>query len=219
MEFNWQYRLYELQDWATILFVACFALLAVTRNLFENRFHDYLRLIINDKYLKIYKDRMQIMSWFNILLFVIQMISFSFFIVLCLRSLEYIETINGLIFLQVTTVLTLFILSKYLMEKLIALAFGIEEFTEQFNLQKVSYRTLLGLWLLPLNIILYFNEVFSKNTSLIVLSILLIINVFVYLKILKKYQSIVLGQLFYFILYLCTLEIAPYYFIYYWFAP
>ena len=37
-----------------------------------------------------------------------------------------------------------------------------------------------------------------------------------YLNSLKIYQKFIIGKLFYFILYLCTLEIAPYYFVYYW---
>ncbi|MCD8518719.1 MAG: DUF4271 domain-containing protein, partial [Flavobacterium sp.] len=32
------------------------------------------------------------------------------------------------------------------------------------------------------------------------------------------YQNLLLRKIFYFILYLCTLEIAPYYFIYNWFT-
>ena len=38
-----------------------------------------------------------------------------------------------------------------------------------------------------------------------------------YLVALKLYQNLLLRKIFYFILYLCTLEIAPYYFIYNWF--
>jgi hypothetical protein len=214
-----QYRAYEIQDWTTIVFVSCFAILAIVRNLFENRFQDYMRLLINDKYLKIYKDRAQILSWFNILLFGIQIVSFGFFITLCLRSFGYINNINGFVFTQVVIVLTGFILIKFLLEILISKSFGIEEFMEHFNLQKVSYRTLLGLWLLPLNIILYYNDIFNKKLSQIFIYIILIISALVYFNILNRFKSLLLSRVFYFILYLCTLEIAPYYFIYYWLAP
>jgi hypothetical protein len=43
-------------------------------------------------------------------------------------------------------------------------------------------------------------------------------NLLTYLVSLKNYQNLFLGKLFYFILYLCALEIAPYYFMYYWFT-
>ncbi|WP_395049469.1 DUF4271 domain-containing protein, partial [Flavobacterium sp.] len=39
-----------------------------------------------------------------------------------------------------------------------------------------------------------------------------------YLVSIKNYQNIIFSKLFYFILYLCALEIAPYYFMYYWFT-
>jgi hypothetical protein len=48
---------------------------------------------------------------------------------------------TDLILIQIITFLIFFVLSKYLIEKIIATAFHIEEFVEQFNLQKVTYRT------------------------------------------------------------------------------
>ncbi|WP_299518191.1 DUF4271 domain-containing protein [uncultured Flavobacterium sp.] len=48
--------------------------------------------------------------------------------------------------------------------------------------------------------------------------IILIVNALTYLISLKSYQSLLISKMFYFILYLCALEIAPYYFMYYWFT-
>ena len=48
-------RIIENKDWATVLFMVSFGLIVLTRSLFENRFHDFIRIIISDKYLKIYK--------------------------------------------------------------------------------------------------------------------------------------------------------------------
>jgi len=41
-------------DWATILFIICAVLIATNRQLFYTQFREFLRLPINDKYLKIY---------------------------------------------------------------------------------------------------------------------------------------------------------------------
>src|SRR5690606_28372471 len=119
---------------------------------------------------------------------------------------------------QIFTFLGFFILSKYLTEKIIATSFNIEEFNEQFNLQKVNYRTYIGMLLLPVNAVLFYN---STPHPIVVYSILGLIisgSVYSYLITLKAYQNLIVGKLFYFILYLCTLEIAPYYFMYYWFT-
>ncbi len=211
-------RIIENKDWATIIFIFSFVLIAFTKSTFETRFNEFSRLIVSDKYVKIYRDSSHIMSWFNVSLFIVQLVSFAFFIQLSLHYFGYAAKTDWIIFIQIFTFLGVFILSKYLIEKIVATSFDIEEFTEQFNLHKVSYRTYIGLLLLPVNIILFYNENLSKNIILILISIILITIILSYLISLKNYQNLLFGKLFYFILYLCALEIAPYYFMYYWFT-
>ena len=211
-------RIVENKDWATALFLFSLVLIALSKSLFENRFSEFIKLIVSAKYLKVYKDSGLMMSWFTIFLFIVQILSFSFFIHLLLNSFGYTIKTDWISYIQIFTFLTVFILSKYLIEKIIGAAFDIEEFVEQFNLQKVSYRTFIGLFLLPINCFLYYNDSISHNLILFFLFIILIINVLTYLLSIKNYQNILFGNLFYFILYLCALEIAPYYFMYYWFT-
>ncbi len=211
-------RIIDSKDWATALFVVAFALIALTKAAFENRFHDFVNLFFSDKYLKIYKDNAHLMSWFSILLFIAHLISFGFFIQLILNYCGFIDKNNGVIFIRIITFLLVFILGKYCVEKIIATAFNIEEFSDQFNLQKFSYRTYIGILLLPFNIVFFYNDFLTINVFYFIILIILIINTLTYLKTLKIYQNLIISKLFYFILYLCALEIAPYYFLYYWFA-
>jgi len=211
-------RIIENKDWATALFILSFVLIAMTKSIFENRFSEFSRLIISDKYLKVYKNSSQMTSWFTVFLFVVQLISFSFFIHMILYQFGNVLKTDWLVYTQIFTFLTVYILSKYLIEKIIAIAFDIEEFAEQYNLQKVSYRTYIGIFLLPINCFLFYYDAFPRVFLLVFIFIVLIINLFTYLVTLKNYQNILLGNLFYFILYLCALEIAPYYFMYYWFT-
>ncbi len=218
MDISFQERLLENKDWATILFVFCLALIAVTKSVFENRFSDFLKLLFSDKYIKIYKDGSNLLSWFTISMFFVQLISFAFFIQLLLNYFGYASKTDWIIYIRLVTLLGVFILSKYLVEKIIATSFNIEEILEQFNLQKVSYRTYMGLLLFPVNIILYYNSSIPIMAIYFILFAILIINIATYLNSLKIYQNLIFGKLFYFILYLCALEIAPYYFMYYWFT-
>lgn len=208
-------RVLEAKDWATFLFVFSFALIAITRTAFETRFNDFLRILVSDKYIKVYKDTSHLMSGFTILLFIVQIISFSFFIQIILSHLGYVSKTDWVLFIRIFTFFGVFVLSKFLIEKIIATTFNIEEFTEQLNLQKVSYRTFIGLLLLPVNIYLFYNDNSSNVLIFCVIGVILIINLYSYLVSLKIYQNLIIGKLFYFILYLCALEIAPYYFIYY----
>lgn len=209
-------RLIGLNDWATIVFLVAFIAIAVNRNIFGPRFNEFVRLGVSDKYTKIYKESANIRSGFTVSLFFVQMISLSFFVLLLLSQFYHKEKHDGVLYIQIFTFLTVFILSKYLIEKIIATSFKIEEFAEQFNLLKVSYRTYIGLLLLPVNIILYYNSINSSIIYSILLLLVIAFSAVTYLITLRAYQSLVSRKIFYFILYLCTFEIAPYYFMYYW---
>jgi hypothetical protein len=218
MENELHLRVIENKDWATILFVLSFATIAITKSAFENRFADFAKLIYSDKYTNIYKDSSNLKSGFTIALFFVQIISLAFFIQLSLAFFGHTTKTDWILYIQIITLLIFFVLSKFLIEKIIATAFDIEEFVEQFNLQKVTFRTYIGLFILPINIILFYYDSISRNFLIIIIIIVLIINILTYLVSIKNYQNIIFSKLFYFILYLCALEIAPYYFMYYWFT-
>lgn len=213
-----QPRLMQPRDWATVIFVLAFILIAIAKTAFESRFNDYLKLIVSDKYVKVYRDSSNLMSGFTIALFIVQLISISFFIQLVLSYFRHVSKTDWIVFIQIFTFVSVFILAKFLIEKIIATAFKIEEFTEQYNLQKVTYRTYIGLLVLPIDIILFYNNNPSKIIIFSAIIIVLLINMLTYLFSLKNYQNVIFSKLFYFILYLCALEIAPYYFMFHWFT-
>jgi len=211
-------RIIESNDWATLLFVLSFILIAITKTTNESRFGDFINLLFSDKYAKIYRDSSHLTSGFTVALFFVQAISFAFFIQLSLSVFGYASKTDYILYIQIITFVIFFILSKYLIEKIIATAFNIEEFAEQFNLQKVTYRTYIGLFILPFNIILFYHESILVIIPQTIIAIILIANLLTYIMSIKNYQNLIFSKLFYFILYLCTLEIAPYFFMYYWYT-
>ncbi|MCA0349398.1 MAG: DUF4271 domain-containing protein [Bacteroidetes bacterium] len=208
-------RILEPKDWATLLFLFSLLLIAIAKTAFETRFSEFLRILVSDKYIKIYKDSSHLMSGFTILLFIVQIISVSLFLQIILDHYGFVSKYDWISFLRITTFFSVFVLSKYLIEKIIATTFNFEEFVEQFNLLKVSYRTFLSLVLLPISIFLFYNKYYADSLIYFIIIMILIINTLTYLVSLKNYQNLIIGNIFYFILYLCALEIAPYYFIYY----
>ena len=208
-------RIIDNKDWATVIFVMSLLLIVIAKSVFESRFNDYIRLLVSDKYTKIYRESSHLMSGFNVLLFVTNIISFSFFIQLVLANYDYGLKTDWILFTRIFTLLSVFILCKFLIEKIIAATFGIEEIIEQFNLQKVTLRTYVGLLLLPVSIILFYSDYSTNSLIISIIVILLIGNLVTYLVLLKNYQNLLLRNIFYFILYLCALEIAPYYFMFY----
>ncbi|CAC9973377.1 DUF4271 domain-containing protein [Flavobacterium panici] len=209
-------RIIENKDWATALFVLTFAVVAMTKSAYETRFSEFSKLIFSDKYAKIYRDNSHMKSIFTVGLFFVQVISFAFFILLTMNIYDKASKTDYILFIQIATFLLYFILAKYLIEKIVAAAFNIDDFVELFNLQKVTYRTYIGVLILPINAILFYYDNISTIVPLVTIGISLCISLYSYFISIKTYQNVIIGKLFYFILYLCALEIAPYYFLYYW---
>ncbi|MDQ6471481.1 DUF4271 domain-containing protein [Flavobacterium sp. LHD-80] len=217
-------RIIENKDWATALFVLTFAVVAITKSAYESRFSEFSKLIFSDKYAKIYRDNSHMKSSFTVGLFFVQIISFAFFIQLTMHifsqnsknAADIVLKTDWLLFIQIATFLLYFILAKYLVEKIVATSFNIEEFVDLFNLQKVTYRTYIGVLLLPINAVLFYYDNIPTIVPLAFIGISLCISLYSYFISIKTYQNAIISKLFYFILYLCALEIAPYYFLYYW---
>lgn len=209
-------RIIENKDWATLLFVLAFAAVAITKSAYENRFSEFTRLIFSDKYVKIYRDVSHLKSSFTVALFFVQIVSYSFFIQLTMHVFGYASKTDWMLFIQIATFLTYFILAKYLIEKIIGTSFNIDEFVDLFNLQKATYRTYIGILILPVNAVLFYRDDISESVPLAIIGVSVCISMFSYFISIKTYQNTIISKLFYFILYLCTLEIAPYYFLYYW---
>lgn len=210
-------RILENKDWATLLFVVTFAVVAMTKSAYETRFSEFSKLIFSDKYAKIYRDNNHMKSSFTIGLFFVQIISFAFFILLTLNIFDdTVKKTDWILFIQIATFLLYFILAKYLIEKIVATSFNIDDFADLFNLQKVTYRTYIGVLILPINAVLFYYDNIPQIIPLVIIGVSLCLSLYSYFISIKTYQNVIIGKLFYFILYLCALEIAPYYFLYYW---
>ena len=113
-------RILENKDWATLLFVVTFAVVAMTKSAYETRFSEFSKLIFSDKYAKIYRDNNHMKSSFTIGLFFVQIISFAFFILLTLNIFDdTVKKTDWVLFIQIANFLLYFILAKYLIEKIV----------------------------------------------------------------------------------------------------
>ena len=115
MEYILEQRVIENKDWATILFLLCVGIIAVNKTISSVRFNEFIRLAYSDKYTKIYRDSSNLMSGFTVSMFILQLFSFSFFTLLVLHQFEKTEKTNFIVYIQIFTFLTVFILSKFLL--------------------------------------------------------------------------------------------------------
>lgn len=198
----------------TILIVLGLCILAFAKYAFSNRFSDYLWVIGNSKYLKIYAREQKFIDQFDSLLFVNLIISLSIF-----SFVGYNTFVDSLPF-DLTTFIKLFvgigaiILIKILLERLIGSLFDIDELIDSYIFQKTNYKNYIGLFLLPINIILIYAIQPTATIMYVVIAFIILINLIGFITSFKTHQKTILNNLFYFILYLCALEIAPYIILY-----
>ena len=107
----------------------------------------------------------------------------------------------------------IFFTSKILFDLIIGKLFSINSIMKSYVWQKLVYCNSLGIVLLLFNFFVAYT-IFDKQymaSILIYLSILYLI--FTYFSIFFSMKKVIIKNWFYFILYLCTLEIIPYYYL------
>ena len=203
------------KDWATIIFIITFSIIAINKLFFDVRFVDFTRLGVSDRYLKVYVEEVS-KSPFAISMFMVMLVSFSFFMQLILTYYNITILTDFVIFIRIFTALFVIILAKYFIEKIVAITFEIEPIIDEINFAKLNYRAYFGLLILPFVFVSFYNDWVNEYIIFGSIAIILILNILIYFFSIRKYQNLFFSKFFYFILYLCTLEIAPYYFLYVW---
>jgi len=198
----------------TILLVISLIIVAIAKLVSPKRFDDFILVLGNDKYLKIYSKDQKFFDKFDALLFVNLILSVSVFCFIIYKQVTPTRSISNNIMFKLTLSIGFFILIKVLIERLIGSLFEIDKLINQYIFQKISFKNYLGLLLLPVNALLLYS--FQPTLPLIygIIGFILILNIIGLVSSFKTHQSLIKNNLFYFILYLCALEIAPYIILY-----
>ena len=142
-------------------------------------------------------------------------ISLTIFVVLIINNLESNFKLQNIelyykLFIGLGSVLII----KVLLDRLIGSLFEIDELMNDYVFQKITYKNYFGLILLPINILLIYAITPTKSIIFIAIILLFTVNFMGFLESLKSHLNLIKSNLFYFILYLCALEIAPYIILY-----
>lgn len=201
-------------EWYTILIVLNIGILAFARATFFNRFNDFLWVIGNSKYLKVYSRDQKFIDRFDGFLFLNLIISLSLFYFIWHNTFFDSIAFDLILFFKLFVGIGSLILIKVLIERLIGSLFEIDTLIDSYVFQKINYKNYIGLILLPINILLIFAIEPSKTILYVVIALMFFINLIGFVTSFKMHQKLILNNLFYFILYLCALEIAPYIILY-----
>ncbi len=189
----------------------CLILLAIIKIIYPKRFEDFIKLPVSNNYFLAKGKSEELRHPFSLVLFGIQLLSISLFIYLFF--LEKNNT-NWMMFLQIVTAVFVFIIIKSSIEKMIGAIFSIENVIDKYVYEKITYRNFISLFLIVINFIFYFSFNPGLKTLTIVTCIIIAINMIIMFYSYKNYRSLIFSNFFYFLLYLCALEISPYVILY-----
>lgn len=203
------------QDWITLLLVLVLILLATAKYAFNQRFAHFIMLFATDKYLLLKGKNANLFHPFNILLFLVNVIIVGLFIFILYKVIEDpLPNRPKVLFLRIATAYSAFVLLKFSLEKILANIISADKKMNYYLFYKLSYRNFLALLLLP--VCLAFIYIWEPNLTALYISagLILLINLISLLSFFQKNQQYILRYWFYFILYLCALEIGPYFILY-----
>lgn len=196
-------------DFFTILLMVGLLLVATAKGVSPKRFNDFITVLGNSKYLKIYSREQKFFDKFDALLFTNLIISVSLFAFISYKFFTNSNSISADMMFKIAFGICVYILIKVFIERLIGSLFEMDDIIDQYLFQKISYKNYLGVALIPINALLLYSfkpTLTFFYVTVILLFIIIIVGLFTSF---KAHQSLIKYNFFYFILYLCALEIAP----------
>lgn len=199
-------------NWVTIVLAVCLLLLVIAKWIYKNEFQHLLSAAISDRYIKVSRNENPYHG-----LRIITVSVYTIGLALWITKLSYLEgrsLLDFKTFTLILTGLTIFILAKRYLSMMIASLLKFDEILELIEYHRNTYRAVLGILLLIVNFLIYY----TFPESLVIVHSISLVSIFMFaiynLIILYTYSKSLLQHSFYFILYLCALETAPYLLLY-----
>lgn len=207
-------RNFITNDWITIILLGVFIILAIVRSYYTDKFDNFMKILISGKFFRESKKEKSYFGAFTQSLFLTQTLIISLILYFILIGLNISEEKNYLLFIKILLLYFVFIVGKYLVEKMLGVLFSLEEKLDEYIFFKITYKNFLSLCLLP--IIIMISYVWMGNLLFFKVLVLfyLIVNALFLWYYYHQNQKFISQNFYYFILYLCTFEIAPYFIVY-----
>lgn len=197
-------------DWMTVLLAFSLVLLSMGKYFFKGAFFNFIVLPFNNKYIALNKKKTKILQGFHIIMSFFQIINLAlFFFIASNRLKDHTSGAYTDFYLALVVCLIAFLLIKILLQLANGYFFENSELMTELIFEKLTYFNYGGLTAFVGNVLMIY--VLPGSTALIYIIILLVlaINAIGFIRILRNHQKLIAGHIFYFILYLCTLEISP----------
>jgi len=197
-------------DWITGVILASLFFLAIAKRFFYSRFLSFMILPFNNKYIFLYNKKDRLFNGFQLFFSLFQIFNFALFASLGAALLmDEPSYRTPIAFLVVLLAILIFMIVKALLQIGNGYVFNNSRVISEFIFKKVSYFNYSGLVMVMANVVLCYIDPGSKAVVYGAVFLILLINTVGWITLIKNHQKLIASYFFYFILYLCALEIAP----------
>lgn len=196
-------RNFVSNDWITLVFIIAFVLIALMKMYKPQLLLGYTIAFFSQGFIENRTEKNpSIFSTFHVLIFLFTSLILSLTVYFIFANTSGFKTYSYPIVLLFATA---FIIVKYIFIKIIVHTLSIESNTRYFLFSKSGYIFTISLWLFPVLVI--FQYAYSNiKILLFFIFLLLIFRTFL---VTRNNKKLIFSNFFYFILYFCTLELAP----------
>ena len=199
-------------DWVTALIFGSLLLIVVAKRTFYNRFLNFIILPFNNKYIFLYNKKEKLVNWFHVFFTLFQIINLSLFVFLSWKVLfKFNQTsdISPFAYPLILLSVLLFVSLKVALQLGNGFIFGSNKVISQLVFKKLSYLNYSSLIMFLANVVLSYVFKGSEIVIYVAFFLIFLVNCIGWATLVRNHQKFIANNFFYFILYLCALEIAP----------
>ena len=205
------YRTVLSNDWITLVILLGLGVLVTAKMLFGSRFMNFAILPFNSKYVFMYNKKDRLIHGFHLFLTSFQILNLSLYLYWILSILSGPNSSQSpLYFLMILGLILGFVALKILVQLGNAVVFDNYTFIAECIFKKLSYLNYSSAVMFISNIVFTYMGVDAMAIVYVSGFLILTVNVIGWVTLIKSHLKLIAANFFYFILYLCALEIAPF---------
>lgn len=199
-------RVVFIPDWISFLILINFTLLVVLKQLNTERLSNNVKSIFNKGLLEIeVEEGSSVFNFFSVLFTIFSFLTFSLLLFVFINEFFWNQEYSFTKFLSVSVLFLGYMFGRFSIEYLLINLLELKLKLNFFFLSKRIFLYSISSFLLAFVALFIYNR-FDKYLFLVIVLFLFFIRV---LAIFRTNKNLIFSNLFYFILYICSFEIAP----------
>lgn len=193
-------------NWLTLTYLFMLLLLLLLKTISNNKLFGYTRAFLLKGFIaKKAEERTSFFTGFNLVMFLFSILVFGLFFMYLIAYLNPSFQFNFTQFLSIVLYTTLYFTLFLMLDFVLSRMFNLQEIVAQFIAAKIGYLYNAALLLFPFLVI----ETYSFFSVYLLFGVFIALFLLSFVLIFTNNKNLIINKLFYFILYLCALEIAP----------